>query len=124
MKLYILKKGYNRENIEIQRAVMSSMELLLERITGYEKQGVCFERIFNDDKIKYDKHGKFFTFKSQKSNIQLRILYSYMLIGQEPVFLIADYYVKKKKKKDYIKKFDIANNWEPFELINKAYSIA
>ena len=47
-----------------------------------------------------------------------------MLIGQEPVFLIADYYVKKKKKKDYIKKFDIANNWEPFELINKAYSIA
>ena len=42
MKLYILKKGYNRENIEIQRAVMSSMELLLERITEYEKQGVCF----------------------------------------------------------------------------------
>lgn len=124
MKLYILKKDYNKESREIQRAIMSSMELLLGRILEYEKQGVCFDRIFNDDKIKYDKHGKFFTFKSQKSNVQLRILYSYMLIDQEPVFLIADYYVKKKNKKDYIKKFDLVNSWEPFELVNKAFSIA
>ena len=124
MKIYVIKKDYIKESKEVRNAIMNSMEVLFNRITEYEKQGVCFERIFNDDKIKYDKHGKFFTFKSQKSNIQLRILYSYMLIGQEPVFLIADYYVKKKKKKDYIKKFDIANNWEPFELINKAYSIA
>ena len=124
MKIYVIKKDYIKESKEVRNAITNSMEVLFNRITEYEKQGVCFERIFNDDKIKYDKHGKFFTFKSQKSNIQLRILYSYMLIGQEPVFLIADYYVKKKKKKDYIKKFDIANNWEPFELINKAYSIA
>lgn len=124
MKLYILKKDYNKESREIQKAIMSSMEVLLRRIKEYEKQGVCFNRIFNDDKIKYDKHGKFFTYKSQKSNTQLRILYSYMSVGDEPVFLIADYHVKKKDKKDYIKKFDVVNNWEPFELLNTAYSIA
>lgn len=124
MKQYILKKDYNKESREIQKAIMSSMEVLLRRIKEYEKQGVCFNRIFNDDKIKYDKHGKFFTYKSQKSNMQLRILYSYLSIGDEPVFLIADYHVKKKDKKDYIKKFDFVNNWEPFELLNTAFSIA
>ena len=99
MKLYILKKDYNKESREIQKAIMSSMEVLLRRIKEYEKQGVCFNRIFNDDKIKYDKHGKFFTYKSQKSNMQLRILYSYLSIGDEPVFLIADYHVKKRTRR-------------------------
>ena len=58
------------------------------------------------------------------SNMQLRILYSYLVYNNEPVFLIADYFVKKKNKKDYIKKFDLVNKWEPFELLSNAYSIA
>lgn len=124
MKIYIIKKDYNKESREVRNAIMSSMEVLFKRITEYEKQGICFEQIFNDDKIKYDKHGKFFTFKSQKSNMQLRILYSYMSVDNEPVFLIADYHVKKKNKKDYIKKFDVVNKWDPFKLINNAFSIA
>ena len=124
MKIYIIKKDFNKESKEVRNAIMNSMEVLFNRITEYEKQGICFERIFNDDKIKYDKHGKFFTFKSQKSNMQLRILYSYMSVGDKPVFLIADYHVKKKNKKDYIQKFDIVNNWEPLELLNTAFSIA
>ena len=109
---------------EVRKAIISSMEALFDRIKEYEKQGICFERIFNDDKIKYDKHGKFFTFKIQKSNMQLRILYSYFVYNNEPVLLIADYFVKKKNKKDYIKKFDLVNKWEPFELLSNAYSIA
>ena len=124
MKIYVIKKDFNKESKEVRKAIMNSMEVLFNRITEYEKQGVCFERIFNDDKIKYDKHGKFFTFKSQKSNMQLRILYSYMLVDDGPIFLIADYHVKKKNKKDYIKKFDVVNNLEPFELLNTAFSIA
>lgn len=124
MKLYIIKKDYSKESNEVRKAIISSMEVLFDRINEYEKQGVCFERIFNDDKIKYDKHGKFFTFKIQKSNMQLRILYSYLVYNNESVFLIADYFIKKKNKKDYIKKFDLANKWEPFELLSNAYSIA
>ena len=124
MKLYIIKKDYNKESNEVRKAIISSMEVLFDRIKEYEKQGICFERIFNDDKIKYDKHGKFFTFKIQKSNMQLRILYSYFVYNNEPVFLIADYFVKKKNKKDYIRRFDFVNKWEPFELLSNAYSIA
>ena len=123
MKLYICKKDYNKEPKEVKEAICSSVEMLYERIKMYENQGVIFNRIFNDDKVKYDKHGKFFTFKNQKSNMQLRILYSYFLDNNEAVFLIADYFIKKKNKKDYIKKFDVANNWEPFDMLSRAHLI-
>ena len=124
MKLYICKKDYIKESREVKEAIRSSIDMLYERIRMYENQGVSFNRIFNDDKVKYDKHGKFFTFKNQKSNMQLRILYSYFIDDNEAVFLIADYFIKKKNKKDYIKKFDAANKWEPFDMLNRAYSIA
>lgn len=123
MKLYIYKKGYNKESKEVKEAIHSSVEMLYERIKMYENQGITFNRIFNDDKVKYDKHGKFFTYKNQKSNMQLRILYSYFLDNNEAVFLIADYFIKKKNKKDYIKKFDVANNWEPFNMLSRAFLI-
>ena len=124
MNLYICKKDYIKESREVKEAIRSSIDMLYERIRMYEDQGVSFNRIFNDDKVKYDKHGKFFTFKNQKSNMQLRILYSYFIDDNEAVFLIADYFIKKKNKKDYIKKFDAANKWEPFDMLNRAYSIA
>ena len=123
MKLYICKNDYNKEPKEVKEAIRSSVEMLYERIKMYENQGITFNRIFNDDKVKYDKHGKFFTFKNQKSNMQLRILYSYFLDNNEAVFLIADYFIKKKNKKDYIKKFDVANNWEPFDMLSRAHLI-
>ncbi len=127
MKLYICKKDYIKESREVKEAIRSSIEMLYDRIKMYEDQGVSFNRIFNDDKVKYDKHGKFFTFKNQKSNMQLRILYSYFIEENEEneaVLLIADYFIKKKNKKDYIKKFDAANKWEPFDMLNRAFSIA
>ena len=123
MKLYICKKDYIKESREVKEAIRSSIDMLYERIKMYENQGVSFNRIFNDDKVKYDKHGKFFTFKNQKSNMQLRILYSYFIDDNEAVFLIADYFIKKKNKKDYIKKFDAVNRWEPFDMLNRAFSI-
>ncbi|MCQ4022806.1 hypothetical protein [Ruminococcus sp. zg-924] len=124
MKLYIYKKDYYKESREVKDAICSSIKMLYKRIKMYEKQGISFERIFNDDKVKYDKHGKFFTFKIQKSNMQIRILYSYFMNDNESVFLIADYFIKKRNKKDYIKKFDVANHWDPFEILDKAFSIA
>ena len=124
MKLYICQKGYNKEPKEVKEAIRTSIEILYARIIKYEEQGVTFNRIFNDDKVKYDKHGKFFTFKHQKSKMQLRILYSYFIYDNEEVFLIADYFIKKRNNKDYIKKFDIVNCWDPFEMLNKAYTIA
>lgn len=89
----------------------------------YEDQGIAFNRIFNDDKVKYDKHGLFFTFKCQKSNMQLRILCSYLISDGEPVILIADYFIKKKNKKDYISRFDCVNNSNPLTIFSKSFCV-
>lgn len=121
MKIYVYKKDYNKESKEIRTAILDSVEMLNERIRMYELQGIGFNRIFNDDKVKYDKHGKFFTFKCQKSNVQLRILYAYFVIENEPTYLIADYFVKKKNKKDYIRKFDSANTLDPQRILNSSF---
>lgn len=123
MRMYIYKKDYKKEAREVQMAIIDSVKALYERIKMYEKQGVPFQRIFNDDKIKYDKHGKFFTFKCQKSNMQLRILYAYVVYNQEPILLIADYFVKKKNNKNYIKKFDYINELEPMCVLKSSFSI-
>ena len=121
MKIYVYKKDYSKESKEVRKAIVDSLIMLYERIRMYEQQGVTFNHIFNDDKVKYDKHGDFFTFKSQKSNMQLRILYSYSMKNGEPTFLIADYFIKKKNKKDYIKKFDCANSWSVDSIFKLSY---
>ena len=67
MKLYICKKDYIKESRKVKEAIRCSIDMLYEQIKMYEKQGVEFNRIFNDDKVKYDKHGNSFTFKNRKS---------------------------------------------------------
>ena len=116
MEICVYKKDYFKESNEIQKAIVLAMENLYERIRLHETQNTPFERIFNDDKVKYDKHGKFYTFKCQKSNVQLRILYAYFLLNGKPILVIADYITKKKNNKNYIKQFDVANNWEPYNI--------
>lgn len=123
MLIYVYKKDYKKESVEVQNAIVNSIKVLYKRIRVYENQGVTFERIFNDDKVKYDKHGEFFTFKCQKSNVQLRILYTYFVYKQEPIVLIADYFVKKKNNKNYIKKFDYVNAWDPMCVFKSSFSV-
>lgn len=123
MEIYVCGKNYFKESKEIQTAILKSMQDLYKRINMYENQNIVFEKIYNDDNVKYDKHGKFYTYKSQKANVQLRILYSYLIINDIPIILVADFYVKKKNKKDYIRKFDYINTVDPNEMIQKAFFV-
>lgn len=123
MDVYVCNKDYFKESKEVQTAILKSMQDLYKRINMYESQNITFEKIYNDDNVKYDKHGKFYTYKSQKSNVQLRILYSYLIINDVEVILIADFYIKKKNKKDYIRKFDYINTVDPYEVINNAFLV-
>lgn len=126
MNICVSCKGYFKESKEVQKAIVSGVETLYGRIQNYEEQNIGFERIFNDDKVKYDKHGQFYTFKFQKSNMQLRVLYSYLIVDCVPVLVIADFFVKKRNSKDYIDKFDSLSKVNPLDLYAKSkvvYSI-
>lgn len=126
MNICISCKEYFKEPKEVQRAIISGVESLYGRIHNYEEQNIEFNRIFNDDKVKYDKHGEFFTFKFQKSNMQLRVLYSYIIVDCVPIVVVADFIVKKRNSKEYIGRFDSINKVNPLDLYNKSkvvYSI-
>ena len=118
MKTYICKKDYKKECRETKKAIELSVKNLSDRIIAYQNQNTEFNSIFNDDYVKYDKHGEFYTFKSKKCNLQIRILYAYLIIDEEPVILIADYYIKKKNSKNYINKFDFINDIKALQLFN------
>lgn len=96
MDMCVYKKDYFKESHEVQSAITCAVSTLYERISMYENQNITFARIFNDDRVKYDKHGDFYTFKYQKSNLQLRILYAYIIIEGTPVIIVADFVVKRR----------------------------
>lgn len=115
MELYAGRE-YNRASKDLQKALISASASLYERIKAYEAQNISFENIYNDDKVKYDKHGQFYTYKAKKQNLQIRMLYAYIFINGTAVIIIADFTVKKKNNKDYIKEFDSMNTADPVSL--------
>lgn len=124
MKVLVNSKNYFKEKADMQRAINEALSILLFRIQQYEVSGVPFDRIFNDDKVKYDKHGDFYTFKCKTShNHQLRILYSYFYVNGEAVLLVVDYYTKQKPTKEYISLFDKYNKEIPQTFCGGAKSI-
>lgn len=124
MEIKAYKKDFFKESHQVQSALIAAVNALYERINQYEQQNIPFDRIFNDDKVKYDKHGNFYTFKFQKCNIQLRILYSYLIIDGIPVIIIVDFYIKKKNNKVYIKRFENATNLDPMNVYRDSFTIA
>ena len=115
MKLYAGKK-YLRSTKVLQKALVCASSSLYERIRSYEAQNISFENIYNDDKLKYDKHGRFYTYKAHKQNMQIRMLYTYIVIDGMAVIIIADFAVKKKNNKKYIKSFDSVNTIDPMTI--------
>lgn len=123
MNICVYKNDYFKESSDIKRAIVCGVRSLYERIALYENQNVPFERIFNDERVKYDKHGDFYTFKCKKSDVQLRILYTYIVIDDTPVIVIADFFVKKKNNKKYIKQFENAKYLDPYVVYKNSKCI-
>lgn len=117
MKIHIYNKRFHKETKQIKNAIVKALNTLYERISAYERQGTDFNHIFNDDKVKYDKHGQFYTFKCKRNDVQLRLLYAYFEFDGEPTLLLADYYIKKQDNKEYIRLFDSVNNSNPLVLM-------
>ena len=112
MELYAGKE-YFRATKDLQKALVCASSSLYERIRAYESKNISFENIYNDDKVKYDKHGQFYTYKAHKQIMQIRLLYAYLVVDGVSVIIIADFTVKKKNNKEYIKAFDSMNQVDP-----------
>ena len=120
IKICISTKQYIRESKDTQKTILAAAVELYRRIRIYEEQNINFERIFNDDQVKYDQHGSFFTFKCQKNHLQLRILYAYLIAEGIPTIVVADYFIKKKNNKNYIKRFEALNQAEPWKIYEQS----
>ena len=121
MKIYVSKKDFFKESKEVQRALVDAMEDLYKRILSYKMKNIDFDKIFNDEKVKYDKHGQFYTFKTHKCHMQLRVLYTFFYaVDGAPTFLVADYAIKKKNNKNYISQFEWVTHKEILGLLNVA----
>jgi len=119
----VYPKKFFKEPKEVQQVVIKAAQDLYKRIAFYEKQNVDFQRIFNDEKVKYDKHGEFYTFKFRGNNLQVRVLYTYFIADEEPTILVADFFVKKKNNKEYIKQFESLKNACPFDMKQKSKTV-
>lgn len=115
MEIRVYNKDYFKQSEEVKRSILFAVRNLFERIYAYEQQNISFEKIFNDERVKYDKHGEFYTFKYQHNSLQLRILYLYFVVDEKPCIVIVDFYVKKRNNKKYIKHF------EKFKLLKAEY---
>jgi hypothetical protein len=120
MDVYVYGKSFFKEQGNVKSAITDSIDALYSRILTYENNDVPFNKIFNDDHIKYDKQGEFYTFKVQRGNLQLRILYTYLIIDARPVILMADYFIKKKNNKKYIRQFEFFKNIDPIDLFGNS----
>lgn len=126
MKMYVYKhRDFIKESCEVQKAITGAVANLYKRIKNYEAQNISFEKIVNDDHVKYDQYGKFYAYKIKKPNMQLRILYSYIVIDGTPIVLVGDFFIKKKNNKKYISEFDcIAKTLDPYTIYKSSECVA
>lgn len=99
----VVKKFSPSERKEIFKA----FDKLRRMINVEESYGTPFERIFNNDAIKYDILGKnFYTFKSQgRDKAQIRILYKFVRTENEYDLELHMVKIKRRNDKDYMKDF-------------------
>lgn len=103
------KKNHTKEEIKVVEKAMTKLRYLIDTV---ESTGTPFEKIFNNDTIKYDVLGNnFFTFKYKGlANTQARILYRFIRKDPDTYDLeIHMVYVKRKDsniQRTYIDEFE------------------
>lgn len=108
-------KDYLKANGQTRKIVEKAMNRLKNLITEMDSSGTSFEKIFNNDVIKYDVIGKnFFTFKFRaEDKTQLRALYKFKRINTNTAEIeLHKFYIKRNTDKSYIKVFEeYVNNY-------------
>ena len=95
-------------DIKEQELINRAMKKLERQINTLESTGTPFEKIFNNDAIKYDILGKgFYTYKFVAENSsQLRILYRFVREKNGFILECHKVEIKRRSGKGYIKDFE------------------
>ena len=92
-----------------KKEILKAFEKLRRMIEIKENYGVPFEKIFNNESLKYDVFQKgFYTYKAHgRDNAQIRILHRFIRL-QESQFELEMHMVsiKRRSDKNYIKQFE------------------
>lgn len=113
---YIVKcKEYEKVNPELKKSIDKGMERLISLIKGKEENGEPFEKIFNNETIKYDVLSeRFFTFKAHgPDSTQLRLLYEFKRDGNDTHIILHKFFEKRRTNNKYITIFrEYVKNYE------------
>lgn len=91
-----------------KREIVKAFEKLQEMIRTEEKYGVPFEKVFNNEALKYDILGNgFYTFKAHgKDKAQIRMLYKFVRMPKQEFRLeLHMVSIKRNDDKRYMKEF-------------------
>lgn len=104
----INNKKFHKEDVNTKLAIYKALGKLCDSIIQLEENGQRFERLFNNESIKYDVFdNNFYTYKFRYcDNTQLRILYRFVRDGDKIIIELHQYIVKRRNKKDYIDSFE------------------
>ena len=124
-------KKLNKQNRNLKNEVLRAAKRVGERIVEYYNEGITFENIYNDNVVKYDKHGCFFTYKHHGRNkSQIRLLYACLQDKDKTTIIVVDFFEKRDSSrsntKEHIKIFDCYNsiNLQRYFLQNKSIALA
>lgn len=124
-------KKLNKQNRNLKNEVLRAAKRVGERIVDYSNEGISFENIYNDNVVKYDKHGCFFTYKHHgKNKSQIRLLYACLQDKDRTTIIVVDFFEKRDSSrsntKEHIKIFDCYNsiNLQRYFLQNKSITLA
>lgn len=124
-------KKLNKQNRNLKNEVLRAAKRVGERIVDYSNEGVSFENIYNDNVVKYDKHGCFFTYKHHgKNKSQIRLLYACLQDKDKTTIIVVDFFEKRDSSrsntKEHIKIFNCYNsiNLQRYFLQNKSIVLA
>ncbi|WP_286077046.1 hypothetical protein [Thomasclavelia cocleata] len=100
-----LNQKVDRKTRQLTEKAMAKLDTQIKTL---EEGGVKFEKLFNNDAIKYDVLGKnFFTYKFRgDDSSQLRVLYRFVRNDESFVVECHKVEVKRRSGKGYIKEFE------------------
>lgn len=108
-------KKFDKLNIQEQVQVLKAKDYLIELIKDSERNGVPFEKIFNNDKIKHNCLGNdYYTFKAvSMARTQMRIMYKFIRLNEKEFDVeLHLIYIKRRDDNSYLREFkNYAKRW-------------